>query len=584
MVEPSSKNMSDLTTDVSEDLSELRSLLLAPEQTQLDRLQERLDDPALRTREVSRLLPGALALQKDDPGLTAALTPHVEQALFTSLRRSPQAIVDAIAPIMGPAIRQAIIHALQTLTQSLNQTIEHSFSLKGLRWRIEAWTTGRPFAEVVLLHTLRYRVEQVFLIHRDTGLLLQHVATETAIVRDQEMVSGMLTAIRDFVHDSFGGQRERDLNSFQVGEFTIWIQQGTNAILAVVIRGAAPETFHDFLQDTLDRIHLTRAEALVSFNGDTSSFAPALPDLEACLQSQYEVPGQKPSPMLAAIGLLLLLGLLLWGCGSFRDAQRWDTLVDRLKSEPGIVLTTAQDHGGRYDLAGLRDPLATDPTTLIAASGLQADRIRSTWSPYYAMDPQFILSRARALLQPSDTVTLILEEETLVASGTAQEDWAHEARRVAPFIPGVIRYEDKKLRTVSISRLIEDIEHVTILFASNSSVIDPGEAGKIPALISSLRDLDNMAARSNQQVTVECRGSVDLSGSELTNRLLRKTRAQAVCSALGESGVGSATTLTTGTAQTQPAPIRRPADQAAARNVGFVVAVHPSGSAKAAHP
>ena len=87
---------------------------------------------------------------------------------------------------MGPAIRQAIRQALQSLTQSLNQTVEHSFSLKGLRWRIEAWTTGRPFAEVVLLHTLRYRVEQAFLIHRDTGLLLQHVATETAIVRDQE--------------------------------------------------------------------------------------------------------------------------------------------------------------------------------------------------------------------------------------------------------------------------------------------------------------------------------------------------------------------------------------------------------------
>jgi hypothetical protein len=49
MGERSSKNVSDLTTDVSEDLSELRNLLLAPEQTQLDRLQERLDDPVLRT-------------------------------------------------------------------------------------------------------------------------------------------------------------------------------------------------------------------------------------------------------------------------------------------------------------------------------------------------------------------------------------------------------------------------------------------------------------------------------------------------------------------------------------------------------
>ena len=85
MAEPSSKSMVDLTEDVSEDLSELRSLLLAPEQTQLDRLQERLDDPVLRTHEVSRLLRGALTLIKDEPSLTATLTPHVEHAF---LRRS----------------------------------------------------------------------------------------------------------------------------------------------------------------------------------------------------------------------------------------------------------------------------------------------------------------------------------------------------------------------------------------------------------------------------------------------------------------------------------------------------------------
>jgi OOP family OmpA-OmpF porin len=288
--------------------------------------------------------------------------------------------------------------------------------------------------------------------------------------------------------------------------------------------------------------------------------------------------------VLVVIGFLLLLGLLLWGWGSYRDGQRWDSLVARLKSEPGLVLTTAQDHGGRYELAGLRDPLATDPTSLIAASGLQTDRFRSNWSPYYAMDPQFILSRARTLLQPPDTVTLALEGEMLVASGTAPKDWAQEARRVAPFVPGVIRYEDKKLQTGSITQLIEDIEHIMILFASNSSVIDSVEAGKIPALISALRNLDDLAARSHQQVTVECRGSVDPSGPEQINRPLRKARAQAVCSALGESKIGSATTLTTETSPLRSSQIRPPENRAAARSVGFIVAVHPADSAKAGHP
>jgi OOP family OmpA-OmpF porin len=200
------------------------------------------------------------------------------------------------------------------------------------------------------------------------------------------------------------------------------------------------------------------------------------------------------------------------------------------------------------------------------------------------MDPQFILSRARTLLQPPDTVTLALEGEMLVASGTAPKDWVQEARRVAPFVPGVIRYEDKKLQTDSIAQLIESIEHVTILFASNSSVIDPSEAGKIPALISTIRNLDDAAVRSHQQVTVECRGSVDPSGPEQINRPLRKARAQAVCSALGESRIGAATTLTTEASPLRSAQIRPPENRAAARSVGLIVSVHPSGSAKAGHP
>ena len=79
---------------------------------------------------------------------------------------------------MGPAIRRAIAEALRAMVDSFNQVLQHSLSARALRWRVEAWRTGRPFAEVVLSHSLVYRVEQVFLVHRDTGLLLQHVAAD----------------------------------------------------------------------------------------------------------------------------------------------------------------------------------------------------------------------------------------------------------------------------------------------------------------------------------------------------------------------------------------------------------------------
>ena len=102
---------------------------------------------------------------------------------------------------MGPAIRKAIAATIQGLIQNFNQILEHSFSIKGLRWRLEALRTRRPFAEVVLLHTLVYQVEQVFLVHRKSGLLIDHVVAKTTVPQNPDLVSGMLTAIKDFVQE-----------------------------------------------------------------------------------------------------------------------------------------------------------------------------------------------------------------------------------------------------------------------------------------------------------------------------------------------------------------------------------------------
>src|SRR5205823_2696969 len=152
---------------------ELRSLLVGPEQTQLDQLRERLDDLRVHPEEVSQVLAEAIHLRSNhDKQLTTALLPTVEEALRISVQRNPRVLVDTLFPMMGPAIRKAITTALRSMLDSLNRSLEIGLSLRGLKWRLEALRTGKPFAEVVLLHTLNYRVEQVFLIHKETGLLL----------------------------------------------------------------------------------------------------------------------------------------------------------------------------------------------------------------------------------------------------------------------------------------------------------------------------------------------------------------------------------------------------------------------------
>ena len=146
-------------------------------------------------------------------------------ALKTSVHKNPKVLADAIFPVLGPAIRKAISTTLMAMIQSLNMILNQSFSWRGIKWRLESLRSRRPFAEVILLHSLVYRVEQIFLIHRKTGLVLQHITADPSDSRDPDLVSGMLTAIQDFVKDTFDSEHGEMLDTLRMdGDHSLWIE------------------------------------------------------------------------------------------------------------------------------------------------------------------------------------------------------------------------------------------------------------------------------------------------------------------------------------------------------------------------
>ena len=229
-----------------DELERLRRLLLLPKQGTLESLQQRLDDPQLRARELSRVLPAALYQGSDQgPALSEALQQPVERAIRRTVKKDTQMFADALYPVIGPAIRRSISEALRALLQNLNRTLDQSFSPKGLSWRLEAWRTGVPFHQIVLRNTLIYRVEQVFLIHRESGLLIQHLAQADVETQDADAVSAMLTAIEDFVKDSFTGRNSdsgEGLDTVDLGDYTLWLIHGPKAFLACAISASSVST------------------------------------------------------------------------------------------------------------------------------------------------------------------------------------------------------------------------------------------------------------------------------------------------------------------------------------------------------
>ncbi|HRO59740.1 MAG TPA: hypothetical protein PK177_11345, partial [Burkholderiaceae bacterium] len=372
-------------------LEQLRRLLLGHDIATLSRLRERIDDPELFADAVSHALPSAVAqATARDQRLGEVLAPTLASATQSSIRRDPRTLVNIIYPVIVPAIRRSITETIDATFESLNQTLAWSLSWRGLKWRLEAWRTGVPFAQVVLRHTLVYRVEHVFLIHRHTGLLIAQATAQDAASQDPQLVSSMLVAIQDFVRDSFASGQDDALDSLRHGDLLLWCEQGPAASLVAVIRGTPPESLHAVLNDALMRIHGERGQALADFDGDSAPFADVSAQLAECVQLRQVSPHgrrrRRRRPWLAA---LLLLAALAIASDAWRQSRHeaglWANYVERLRAEPGIVVASAGKTGEGWHLSGLRDPLAADPDRLLHLSGLDPRRVDAHWQPYQAL-------------------------------------------------------------------------------------------------------------------------------------------------------------------------------------------------------
>ena len=563
---------------IPDGLDELRDLLVDPERKAIADLRARLDDPVLRGRDLANGLPEALARCSGDHRLTEALMPPVEAVITSSVRRNPRPLADALFPVIGPAIRKAIAHTLSGMLDSMNRTLEQSFSVRALRWRLTAWRTGKSFGEIVLLNTLVYRVEQVFLIHAKTGLLLQHVVAEAVTAQDADMVSGMLTAIRDFARDSFGGRAEDTLERFRVGELNCLIEHGPQAYLAVVVRGTPGSDLRVTLQHAIEAIHLQQTADLERFSGDASIFDDARPVLQECLESRFREDDAPVSYRKWWMGAGLVAAVLAGWLGvRWVEQRRFDQYLATLDEQPGLVVVNARRQGGGFVVSGLRDPLAVDPSSLIAGTGLRPESVQSRWELYQALDPRLALRRARTILQPPDGVELAMRADTVVATGEASTAWVREASLLARTLPGIRELDLSGIQNAELRGASRRLEAAMVQFVRGTSELVSGQDQAIGTMIAELRQLDAAARQARVRLKIVVTGHTDADGAFDRNLTLSAERAAAVVAALPQKewpsldfesrGVGSSEPIAIGTTE---------ADKQ--RNRRVAVRIHPLGA------
>jgi len=505
--------------------------------------------------------------QKNDGSVNKVLQPLIEDSVQHSVTHNSERLVGSLYPLVGSLVRKSVAAFLTDFMEKTNQLLENSLTIKGLKWRIKARQAGVSFAQYAASQIFIYRVEHVFLIHRETGLLLNSVNLGEHDNSDADLISSMLTAINDFVGDSFLADKDglkEQLQSVTTDNFNLLIKAGPSALVVAAVIGQPPQKVNDKLQQTLEDIHSLYIDELNNFDGDNLLFENSKSLLSDCLLSEQKaVKSEKKTPRFAWLLLLLVLvfsgyQVMLW----FQNSQL-AAKVMQLDLQPGIVvnhLKVIDNNHIKLDI--LRDPDAIKVSDWLEDNKLAIAQLNITERHYFSLDPDLLNMRAQKTLSQYPTISSTWQNNFLTLSGSLaliQKDQLLNELSISGFIAGKnlsteqLQFAEPpslanstEVKQQVFDDLIGRISAIQLDFTIGSEQITPNMQITLQRLLLQVQQLSQLANELDISFGLLIIGTSDSSGNKTINDQLSRKRAKNTANTLQAMGLNKDKMYVTG--------------------------------------
>jgi len=519
-------------------LDELRQIIFGLTKPELETLQAWLKDEREFICDIQEALPDVITnlIEIGEIGSDEVI-PFVEEALEKSILQKPHRLADILFPIMMPAIRKAIAESIKEMLDSLNGTLEKGFSPKRIGWRIKAIFGAESYAEIVLANAYIFQVKQVFLIHKETGLLLHEVKSGTTITKDGDMVSGMLTALRDFVKDSLNVEGDRNLDTISLSGYNIWLENSPYAIIAGVVAGTPPNNLRENFKESIEKVHLDFQYNLKEFEGDVEPFKKTEPYLVSCLQEQKK-PVKKKPPYIIYFILILLFGFIAYISYIRIEKQlRWNKYIQRISAEPGIIVNDEGYKRGSFYVEGIKDPLANDPVSMLKTFDFADTLVNSYWVLFFSLEQEFILQRTRDIIEPPESVEFNYRNDTLIINDHELSFSLDKATIQTLNQMGIKHIIYVNPKNPIYENEFESIEDYSFEFNYNTTEIKADQVADYNRFIQKLKSLLDYYNNKGQRVEIEVNSYTSHSGNSQANTEIAYKRAVSFINILDDSGI-----------------------------------------------
>jgi len=239
----------------SDKLKILKELLLSEEKEFADSMSRKIEELTKIVHQKQKLS------YKVDPiiddkleefvkEIPETLGPTITQTLKEEIKNSQDAVVEALYPIIGKMIKKYIAQEIKLLSENISRNTKKAFSIKDWFRNRKAKAQGFSEGDLAISDYAKPRLIQMFVVEKNSGILISDYSPLSDNVVDKEMVAGMLTAIKSFVEDAFqGGDQNLQLIEYEL--YTIHIQNFYSYYIAAVVSGAYTMMFKEVLEDQI---------------------------------------------------------------------------------------------------------------------------------------------------------------------------------------------------------------------------------------------------------------------------------------------------------------------------------------------
>ncbi len=172
----------------------------------------------------------------------------ITKTIKKRIEESKEEMVNALYPIVGRLIKKYIQKEVELLAEKVDQKVSATTSWEFWKQQLKNMFYGVKSGDQILSSSMSAKIEGVFMLESDTGILLGSYNRETTL--DKDMIGAMLIAIKNFVEDAFK-KKEEQLEWIEYETYKIKITNLKAFNIAIMISGIPNNVFKHQIDNSI---------------------------------------------------------------------------------------------------------------------------------------------------------------------------------------------------------------------------------------------------------------------------------------------------------------------------------------------